>query len=174
MKNFEDRLKGGHPNSLGNTIEIVEEVLADYKLFDELFNCYFSEDETVRLRTSNAVKRICKAQKMIVVPYIDLFLNKISSINQASTKWTLAQLFNSLEKEMSPIQIKKAKKILKNNLINSNDWIVLSQTIETLTKWSSTDLKLQSWLKPELERLTLDKRKSVSNKALKSIEKLKL
>ncbi len=56
MKNFENRLKGRHPNSLGNTIEIVEEVLADYKLFDELFNCYFSEDETVRLRTSNAMK----------------------------------------------------------------------------------------------------------------------
>ncbi len=50
---------------------------------------------------------------MIVVPYIDLFLNKISSINQASTQWTLAQLFNSLEKEMSPIQIKKSKEHFK-------------------------------------------------------------
>lgn len=55
MKNFEQRLKGGHLNSLGNTIEIVEEVLAENELFNELFNCYFSDDELVRLRTSNAM-----------------------------------------------------------------------------------------------------------------------
>lgn len=63
MKNFETRLQGGHPNSLGNTIEVVNEVLAENALFNELFECYFSPDEIVRLRTSNAMKRICKAEK---------------------------------------------------------------------------------------------------------------
>mgnify|MGYP001359304488 FL=1 len=45
MKNFETRLQGGHPNSLGNTIEVVNEVLAENALFNELFECYFSPDE---------------------------------------------------------------------------------------------------------------------------------
>jgi len=58
MNDFEKRLKGGHPNSLGNTIEVVEEVLAKNDLFNELFNCYFSNDEVVRLRTSNAMNFI--------------------------------------------------------------------------------------------------------------------
>ena len=90
---FEERLTGGHPNSLGNTVEVVEEVLSDHAKFQELFQCYFSNDEVVRLRTSNAMKRICKEEKQLLVPYIDKFLTEISGIDQASTQWTLSQLF---------------------------------------------------------------------------------
>ena len=172
MKNFEERLKGGHLNSLGNTVEIVDEVLAENELFNELFNCYFSNDEVVRLRTSNAMKRICKAKKSILVPYIDRFLTDIAQIDQASTQWTLSQLFGMLEKEMNGNQIQQAKKIMKNNLENHSDWIVLNQTMDTLTKWAKKDADLRNWIKPHLERLTADERKSVSGRAKKMIDKL--
>ncbi|SHJ29015.1 hypothetical protein [Aquimarina spongiae] len=125
MKNFEERLKGGHPNSLGNTVEIVDEVLAQHELFNELFNCYFSNDEIVRLRTSNAMKRICKAKKGLLIPYVDRFLHEISKINQASTQWTLSQLFGLLEKDMNESQIEHAKKIMKGNLAHHKDWMFL-------------------------------------------------
>ena len=134
MKNFEERLKGGHPNSLGNMVEIVDEVLAQHELFNELFNCYFSNDEIVRLRTSNAMKRICKAKKGLLIPYVDRFLNEISKIDQASTQWKLSQLFGLLEKDMNESQIEHAKKIMKGNLANHKDWIVLNQTMDTLTQ----------------------------------------
>lgn len=172
MKNFEDRLKGGHPNSLGNTVEVVEAVLAENGLFNELFNCYFSEDEVVRLRTSNAMKRICKSKKQILIPYIDRFLTDIAEIDQASTQWTLAQLFGMMEKEMTEKQIEQAKKIMKNNLAYHNDWIVLNQTMDTLANWSTKDLDLKAWILPHLERLSSDERKSVSGRAKKMINKL--
>ncbi|WP_299248791.1 hypothetical protein [uncultured Aquimarina sp.] len=173
MKIFEDRLKGGHPNSLGNTVEIVEEVLAENELFNELFNCYFSNDEIVRLRVSNAMKRICKEKKSILVPYIDRFLIEIAKIDQASTQWTLSQLFGMLEKDMTDKQIEQAKKIMKNNLENHNDWIVLNQTMDTLTKWSKKDTELEEWIVPHLERLTSDERKSVSGRARKMLDKIR-
>lgn len=173
MRNFEERLKGGHPNSLGNTIEVVEEVLAKEELFDELFNCYFSDDETVRLRTSNAMKRICKAKKALLIPYIDRFLSEIAKINQASTQWTLSQLFDSLEKDLSKTQIAQARSIMQKNLSHHTDWIVLCQTMETLTNWSKKDIELKKWLVPHLDRLALDDRKSVSSKASKCMLKLK-
>ena len=172
MKNFEERLKGGHPNSLGNTIEVVDEVLAENELFNELFNCYFSNDEVVRLRTSNAMKRICKAKKSILMPYIDRFLTDIAKIDQASTQWTIAQLFGMLQKDMDDNQIKQARRIMENNLENHNDWIVLNQTMDTLTNWAIKDAELKDWLKPHLQRLREDKRKSVSGSAKKMIEKL--
>lgn len=172
MKNFEERLKGGHPNSLGNTVEIVDEVLAENELFNELFNCYFSNDEIVRLRTSNAMKRICKAKKTILIPYIDRFLTEIAQIDQASTQWTLSQLFGMLEKDMDEKQIGQAKKIMKNNLANHNDWIVLNQTMDTLTKWANEDAELKTWIEPQLERLTADERKSVSGRAKKMLKKI--
>ncbi len=172
MKSFENRLKGGHPNSLGNTIEIVEEVIAKKELFNELFNCYFSNDEIVRLRTSNAMKRICKEDKSVLVPYIERFLADIAMIDQASTQWTLSQLFGMLEKDMTDKQIGQAKKIMKNNLANHNDWIVLNQTMDTLTTWSKKDPELKKWIIPHLERLTSDKRKSVSGRAKKMLNSI--
>ncbi len=170
MNNFEDRLKGGHPNSLGNTVEVVVEILQNPSLFDEFFNCYFSPDEVVRLRISNGMKRICKAEKPILLPYIDRFLDEISKIDQASTQWTLAQLFLLWEKDMNDIQTKKAMEIMKHNLAHHSDWIVLNQTIETLGKWAKKDEVLKKWLIPHLERLSMDERKSVSKRASKTLE----
>lgn len=172
MNDFENRLKGGHPNSLGNTIEVVNEVLAQPKIFEELFNCYFSDDEIVRLRTSNAMKRVCKENKSLLIPYIDRFLGEISKINQASTQWTIAQLFEGLEKDLSANQKEQAQNIMKSNLENHNDWIVLNMTMATLSKWAKKDTQLKKWLFPHLLRIAQDERKSVSNKAKKSLKLL--
>ncbi len=167
MQNFEERLTGGHPNSLGNTIEVVEEILAEHTYFDELFHCYFSEDEIVRLRVSNAMKRICKVKKELLIPYLDRFLNEISQINQPSTKWTLASLFAMLDKDFTPLQFTQAKAIVKTNLVEEPDWIVLNNSMETLAKWAKSDQELQTWLEPQLKRLQEDPRNSVSKRAKK-------
>jgi hypothetical protein len=172
MRNFESRLGGGHPNSLGNTVEIVDEILASPDDFDEFFNCYFSNDEVVRLRVSNGMKRIGKANREILIPYLDRFLNEVANIEQASTQWTLSQLFALLEKDMSGEQHEKARAIMQRNLEIHDDWIVLTQTMETLTSRAAKDKKLLTWLQPHLERLAADKRKAVSGKAAKMIAKL--
>lgn len=172
MKNFEQRLTGGHPNSLGNTVEIVDEVLAEQKLFDELFNCYFSEDEIVRLRVSSAMKRICKEKPEYLLPYLDRFLTEISEIDQPSTKWTLALLFEMLDKYFTSEQLERAKSIVKNNLEYESDWIVLNNSMETLAKWGKTDFELYEWLIPQLEKSSKDERKSVSKRAIKLLDKV--
>jgi len=170
-RNFEARLTGGHPNSLGNTIEVVDEVLANQKLFDELFNCYFSDDEIVRLRVSNAMKRICKVKPEYLIPYIDRFLTEISTIDQASTKWTLAQLFEMLDTHFTDQQFTKAKSIVKHNLETDSDWIVLNNSIESLSIWAKSDSELKSWLLPKLKSLSKDERKSVAKRASKWLAK---
>lgn len=169
---FEQLLTGGHPNSLGKTIEVVDLVLNDRLRLEELFECYFSDDEVVRLRVSNAMKRICREHPDWLVPYIDRFLSEIATIDQASTKWTLAQLFLMLEKDMTKTQKEAAVKILQNNLTNSNDWIVQNMTIETLGKWSFEDEKLRCWLVPRLKKLSTDSRKSVAKRAEKLLNEI--
>ena len=170
--NFEQMLSGGHPNSLGNTVEVVEIVLGDRALLENLYTCYFSQDEVVRLRTSNAMKRICQKQPQWLVAYIDRFLTEVSQIEQPSAQWTLAQLFARLDRYISEQQLERAKVILKHNLTNYSDWIVLNTTIETLGKWSKQDTDLSIWLKPYLEELSSDRRKSVAGRAKKIIKLL--
>jgi hypothetical protein len=169
MNDFETQLTDGHPNSLGNTVAVVETILADRSRFDELYQCYFSDDEVVRLRVSSAMKRICYGHPEWLVPYLDKFINEIAKINQASTQWTLAQLFQWLQKDMSPSQLKSATTILKFNLEHSRDWIVQNNTMETLTMWSKNDADLKTWLKPKLEAFTKSHLKSVAARSKKML-----
>ena len=167
---IEKMLSGGHPNSLGRTLEVVEIVLNDQNRLEELYQCYFSSDEVVRLRTSNAMKRICKEHPDCLAPYLTRLLTEISAIEQASTQWTLAQLFAMLDAYMTDTQLEYAKGLLRHNLLTHRDWIVLNMTMETLGKWARQDEELRTWLWPELERLQMDNRKSVSNKASKLLK----
>ena len=160
-------LSGGHPNSLGRTIEVVEKVLAQPALLSELVDCYRSEDAVVRLRTSNALKRITREQPELLVPFIDRLVGEIAEIDQDSTRWTLATLYELLENRMSETQMQKARSIMQANLDRCSDWIVLNRTMETLARWALADKRLKSWLLPRLEHIATDNRKSVAKKAVK-------
>lgn len=167
QESFESMLTGGHPNSLGRTIEVVDTVLADQSKLDALYNCYFSDDEVVRLRTSNALKRISRENPEWLVPYIDRFTTDIAAIDQASTQWTLANLFDVLARYMTPAQRAAAQAIMQRNLATHSDWIVLNNSMQVLFDWSKIDPDLQTWLRPHLERLSSDSRKSVAKRAQK-------
>ena len=91
--NYESELTGGHPNSLGNTIKVVEHVIVKKNRINSLIKCYSSTDQIVRLRTSNAFKRIFRQKPEWFLDFKHIFLNKISKIKQSSTQWTCAHLF---------------------------------------------------------------------------------
>ena len=165
-------LTGGHPNSLGRTVEVVEIVLADRARLGELYACYQSEDAVVRLRTSNGLKRISHEKPEWLVPLLDGFLTEIAALDQASAQWTLADLFETLAPLMTPAQRQQAEAVLKRNLAHHHDWIVLNQTMKTLGGWAKADDELRAWLIPHLERLQQDGRKSVAKTATKTLENL--
>lgn len=171
-QSFESMLTGGHPNSLGNTIQVVETILADPARLQELYQCYFSPDAVVRLRVSNGMKRICQTHPDWLVPYLDRFLAEISQIDQASTQWTLASLFLMLQEWMDPRQKQQGVAILQRNLDTSDDWIVQNTTMETLAIWAQNDPELKAWLLPRLEQFTHSRRKSVAGRARKKLAAL--
>ncbi len=169
---LEQMLTGGHPNSLGRTLEVVALVLADPARFDALFSCHDSADAVVRLRTSNAMKRIAAERPDWLVPYLDRFIGEIGALDQASAQWTLAQLFARLAGDMSASQRAAALALMQRNLEQHDDWIVLNATIETLADWAHADGALKRWLRPHLERLSQDGRKSVASRAGKKLRAL--
>ena len=167
---FQSRLAGGHHNSLGNTVEVVEAVLADPSRLEELFLCYQSADETVRLRTSSALKRVNAAEPTWLVPYIDRLLSEVAALDQASAQWTLAHLFLKLAPAMTAAQFNKARAHLEANIAGHDDWIVLNTTMETLVSWSHRYPDLKARIRPHLERLAADSRKSVAGRAKKYLK----
>ena len=171
-ENFEEMLTGGHPNSLGRTEDVVELILADKGRLQELYQCYFSQDEVVRLRVSSAFKRVTAAQPKWTMEFMDQIQSEIANIDQASTQWTLAILFDQTSKLLSPQQHARALEIMKHNLANHDDWIVLNTTMNVLAKWSKKDADLAQFMLPHLKRLSKDARKSVAGKATKLLAQL--
>ena len=168
MSEFETMLSGGHPNSLGRTEDVVELVLSDESRMSELYDCYSSSDEVVRLRTSSAMKRVQAARRELLVPYFDRLIDEIGALDQASAQWTLAILFDVGRQDMTPAQFERAKALIKRNLAEHHDWIVLNTSIDVLVRWAKQDGDLRQWLPPHLERLSKDPRKSVSGRATKA------
>jgi hypothetical protein len=164
---FEDLLTGGHLNSLGRTVEVVETVLADRSRLRELLDTYASADEVVRLRVSSALKRIAAVEHEWLVPHLDELIESVGQLDQASAQWTLAQLFLRYSDDLSSQQRSGALALMKRNLEHHTDWIVLNHTMETLAQWSLSDAELREWLRPQLDRLTNESRASVARRAVR-------
>lgn len=185
-RSIEERLTGGHPNSLGGTVAVAEDVLQDSskQLFDELCRTYSSDDAVVRLRVSSALKRVCGLHRDSVSKNIqpkpewvlDIFDWLISDIgwnlDQPSAKWTIAQIIKELRKKITEKQCNMAVNLLKHNLETESDWIVQNTTADTLTDFATNDSEIKTWLVPKLKKMKKDNRKSVSSKAIKLLYKL--
>jgi hypothetical protein len=164
---FEEILSGGHPNSLGRTVDVVEIVLADPDRLGELFDTYGSTDPVVRLRVSSAFKRIAQQRPELLVPEIDRLLYEPGEIDQPSARWTFALLMGMLVDHASPEQRERALEIIKRDLEESDDWIVQNTTMQVLADWAAADEALAAWLRPRLERFAESPRKSVAGRARK-------
>jgi hypothetical protein len=169
---FEQMLTGGHPNSLGRTAEVLDIVLRNPTRLDDLYDCYTSDDEVVRLRTSSAMKRVCAQKPDWLMPYLDRLISEVAALPQASAQWTLAQLFAALRTRMTVAQRDAAMEVMKRNLDHDGDWIVQNHTMQTLADWSSDDPTLRDWLLPRLRERTREPRKSVAGRARKLLERV--
>ena len=171
VSRFETPLSGGHPNSLGNSVRVVDEVLADRTLLAELVACYRSDDAVVRLRVSSAVKRVARQRPEWVAAHLDDLLGWVAEIDQASTKWTLSTLFVLLDDHMTPQQREAAIALMQANL-HFDDWIVQNTTAESLAYFARQRPELATWLVPELKTLTGSRHKSVRGRAQKLLTSL--
>ena len=169
---FETMLSGGHHNSLGRTLEVVDIILNDEGSLNYLFECYSSSDATVRLRVSNAFKRIFRQNPNWFGGYVDKFQILIPTLNQPSAEWTLAQLHLELCDLLTEEQTKTAINISKEQLKNSKDWIVIIQTMNFLEKVAKEDESLRHWLLIKLDLISKDKRKTVRKKAKEIFQSL--
>lgn len=165
-------LSGGHPNSLGRTLEVVDAVLADRSRLDDLYRCYFGDDEVVRLRVSSAIKRVTIEHPDWTMDFIDGLQSEVAAIDQASTRWTLALLFDLMADLLSPQQRARAVEIMQENLAEQSDWIVLNNSMKVLGRWAETDPRLAEWLLPHARRLARDERRSVAADARKLLKHL--
>jgi hypothetical protein len=169
---FINLLTGGNKNSLGNTVKVVNIVLKKKSTVNDLFKCYLSEDRIMKMRASNALKRVFREKPDWFKDSVPSFFKYVPLASYCAAEWTFAQLFSEFDQVLDTDERKKAISQVKKYIKVSDDWIVLNQSMKALELWSVNDKTLSKWLKTNLQPLTKDKRKSVSAKAKKIISNL--
>ena len=69
-------------------------------------------------------------------------------------------------------QRNRAIEIVSNYLETNEDWIVLNSSMSALASWAQTRPALAASIRPHLERLADDSRKSVAGRATKALKSL--
>ena len=169
---YEGLLSGGHPNSLGNTVEVVAAVGDNPDLLTELIATYASDDPVVRLRVSSALKRVAADHPGMVHDALAGIMAWVRDIDQPSAWWSLSQLFHALKDLLSASEYTDALELMKSVLTTHDDWIVINQTLGTLGEWARTDESLRHWLLPVLEEFTHEARVSISKRAQRYLTQL--
>ena len=131
---IEQSLSGGDPRTLKGVDKVIKAVIDNPKRLDELFNCLFVSDEVVRMRTSDALEKICRQHGEWLKPYSGRILREVSKIRQASVQWHVAQML--VEIPLSETETAQAIRVLQNNLKVSDDWIVTNLTLESLAAFA--------------------------------------
>lgn len=169
-ESFKDMLAvGGKLNTLGRAEEIVQIVLADRSRLDELFECLFNDDAWIRMRAVDALEKVCRVHPEWLSPYIDQLLHEVAAIDQASIQWHLAEMFRKVE--LSPSKRQQAIDIMKRNIAkNSADWIVSSNTMETLAQYARSEYVTREEIIPLFKIQQTHHSKAVVKRATKLLD----
>jgi len=163
-------LSGGDARALGRVPEVIDIALCDSARLRGVLECLSSDDLIVRMRASDALEKVARQRPELLEPFVEPLLGEVAAIEQPSVQWRHAQIFSGVRLDTD--QRRRAVEILKRNFERSEDWIVLSLTMDSLTHFALEDPDLRRWLVPELRRHLDDRRKSVSKHVLKLLKQL--
>lgn len=163
--------EGGESNSLGRANEVIEIVLNDSSRLDELYDCLFNEDAWVRMRAVDSVEKVCRVHPEWIAPYVDRFQDKLSSSNQPSIQWHLAEMYGEIEltSEQKTFAISWLKKLLSSTEV---DWIVAANSIKTLAQFAQDGSFPNSELVPLLKIQQKHKSSAVIKRANKLLNEV--
>ena len=165
LSTVEALLTGGDPRRLRNVDLVVGAASGQPGRLAELVECVFSEDEIVRMRASDALEKVCRAQPGLVQPFVPRLLTEMSRIDQASVQWHLAQILT--EVQLDERQRAEAIAILERYLDTSGDWIVTNLSLQALATFARTSPEVRARLASRLHRYERSRYRSVSSRARK-------
>ena len=159
-----DVLLEGNPNSLGRLLEVIDWIQDSKITIQKVYNLYYKEDPIVSMRVSNIMKRLWRENSDVIVNMVDTFIKDAVKLCNPTFRWTLAQIFKELFVQLNVEQREKLIEEIKRNLSISEDWIMLSQSLDALILAHKKGYDIRD-IKSVVVRLSKDSRKVVRKKA---------
>ena len=159
----------GKSNTLGRVLEIYDKILSSQLTVMDVYNLYKMENRIVSMRVSNILKRLWRTDSNYILPIVDQFIKDSKEYKNPTFRWTIAQLFKELFPVLNLDQRIQLLFEIQRNFQLSDDWIMLSQSIDALI--FAKDKKFEiSHMTTILDNLARDERKIIKEK----LKKLKL
>ena len=145
------RLQGGDLRSKGRSEEVAAEVLENPRLLQPLLRGMLDEDPVVRMRSADAVAKICAIRPEELQPYKELLINEIAKIGQQEVRWHVAEIFWYLT--LDPEERRTVMEILTGYLTDKSR-IVKTCAMQALAKIAEQDPELRVIIVPMIRELT--------------------
>jgi hypothetical protein len=163
--------EGGHRNSLGRSAEVLDCVAADPARMPELWACVFDDDAWVRMRAIDTFEKLVRDDPTRGAPYAASLLDDLTTSEQPSIQWHLAQLVPLLD--LDDDQLARAVAWLVDRVSTTDvDWIVAANAVKTLVELHGRGVVETDVLRPLLETQTEHRSASVRRKAAAALAAL--
>ena len=156
----------GKSNTLGRALEIYDKILSSQLTVMDVYNLYKMENRIVSMRVSNILKRLWRTQSSYILPIVDQFIKDAKEYNNPTFRWTIAQLFKELFPVLNLDQRIQLLFEIQRNFQLSDDWIMLSQSIDALIFAKNKKFEI-SHMTTILDNLARDERKIIQEKLKK-------
>ena len=91
INSVHERLEGGDLRSIGGTDVVLEDLYKDTSLFDEIFECLYSDKPVVKMRSADVIEKFTLKHPEYLQPYKDKLLHEIAGIDQKEVRWHVCQ-----------------------------------------------------------------------------------
>ena len=169
MRSIIEKLKGGDFRSIGNSNEVVEEVLNNPVLFDAVFKAMLNEDPLVRMRAADAVEKITRDHPEYLQPYKTDLIKYVAEVKQQEVRWHTAQMIPRLI--LTKEERTTSAEILFRYLEDDSK-IVQTNALQALADLSTGDVVFRQKVFQVVEKLTKTGSPAVKNRALKLLEEM--
>ena len=159
----------GKSNTLGRVLEIYDKILSSQLTVMDVYNLYKMENRIVSMRVSNILKRLWRTDSNYILPIVDQFIKDSKEYKNPTFRWTIAQLFKELFPVLNLDQRRQLLFEIQRNFQLSDDWIMLSQSIDALIFAKNKKFEI-IYMTTILDNLARDERKIIKEK----LKKLKL
>ena len=159
----------GKSNTLGRVLEIYDKILSSQLTVMDVYNLYKMENRIVSMRVSNILKRLWRTESSYILPIVDQFIKDAKEYKNPTFRWTIAQMFKELFPVLNIDQRIQLLFEIQRNFQLSDDWIMLSQSIDALIFAKNKKFAI-SHMTTILDNLARDERKIIKEK----LKKLKL
>jgi hypothetical protein len=159
----------GKSNTLGRVLEIYDKILSSQLTVMDVYNLYKMENRIVSMRVSNILKRLWRTDSNYILPIVDQIIKDAKEYKNPTFRWTIAQLFKELFPVLNLDQRIQLLFEIQRNFQLSDDWIMLSQSIDALIFAKNKKFAI-SHMTTILDNLARDERKIIKEK----LKKLKL